>query len=82
MRNKLVPEKMSYRQLWGRAYVLIDYATPSVSTSPRGQKLALDQLKTVLKEIELRGEQYQLFPTAIPGPPDETARGIGGHGAR
>lgn len=73
MRSKLVPERMSYRQLWSRAYLLVGYATPSTSSTPRGQTIALDQLKAVLKEIELRGEQYQLFPPAIPGPPNESA---------
>jgi hypothetical protein len=70
---------MTDRALWDRAYILIGWAMPAMSQGPSDQKLVLEQLEAVLDEIQLRGQQLELFTAQIPGPPDETTRGIRGH---
>jgi hypothetical protein len=55
---------MTDRALWDRAFVLIHWATPEENQGPQDLDLILDQLKFVLKEIELRGQQLSLVPNA------------------
>jgi hypothetical protein len=52
---------MTDRALWDRAFVLIHWATPEQNQGPQDLDLVLEQLKFVLKELELRGQQLALF---------------------
>lgn len=73
MRSSLDPERMTTEALWDRAFLLIGWAMPSVSQGPLDQKAILEQLEAVLENIQLRGDQLELFPTLEPDEPDETA---------
>lgn len=74
MRSSLAVERMTTTQLWGRASLLIHQAHPLRNEGPLDLEVCLEQLQAVLQEIQLRGEQLQLFtPPAPDGPPQEAA---------
>jgi hypothetical protein len=62
MRSTLAVDRMSIRQLFDRARVLIDRASPLRNQGPQDLDLCLQQLEAVLNEIELRGDQLTFVP--------------------
>lgn len=73
MRNNLAVERMTTGQLWDRAFLLIGRAMPLMNQGPKDLHVSLSQLEAVLQEIQLRGEQLELFTTPPPRPPHEAA---------
>jgi hypothetical protein len=80
MKRRLEVERMTDRQLWSRAFMLIGRAGPLQNQGPHDLDLSLKQLDAVLNELKLRGKQLALVPETYGLEPRETPRGIGrGH---
>lgn len=60
-RVALAPDRMSSAQLFDRAKVLAHNAKWMQGREPRERDQLLDELITVLLELELRGTQMSLF---------------------
>jgi hypothetical protein len=73
MRNSLATDRMTVEQLWDRAFLLVGRLMPLLDQGPKDREVSCHQLEAVLYEIQLRGDQLQLFTAPAPGPPHETA---------
>lgn len=80
MKRRLEVERMTDRQLWDRAFMLIGRAGPLQNQGPHDLDLTLKQLDAVLDELKLRGKQLTLVPEPDGPEPREATRGVGrGH---
>jgi hypothetical protein len=73
MRNGLAVDQMSIEQLWATAFRLVRDVAPLSPLTFHERDASIGLLYTVLNQIELRGEQLQLFTPTTPYQPDEAS---------